>query len=60
MTDKGEITPTETAPNLFNKLLKENKLTVSISTPNVRTIDGGGLIIEKPSLIVGYADGRKT
>ena len=43
-----------TAPQLYNKLLKDNKLTAYLAQPNIRNISGGGLIIEPPQIIVSF------
>ena len=43
-----------TAPQLYNKLLKDNKLTAFLSQPNIRQINGGGLIIDPPQIIVSF------
>lgn len=48
------------AKELLEKFLKENKLFINVAKANIRTIDGGGIIIEAPQLVVGHINGRKT
>ena len=43
------------APTLYNQLLKDNNLVVKLSRPEIKHVDGGGLLIEPSQLIVYYA-----
>lgn len=39
---------------LFQKLLKDNNLSVILTKPKVRNLEDGGLLIEQPSLQVAF------
>lgn len=39
---------------LLNKLLEDNNLTISLNDMKPRLINDGGLIIEKPQLVVNF------
>lgn len=43
-----------TATSLFQKLLKENNLIISLEEPQIRFTKDGAVIIEKPILRVNY------
>jgi len=59
----GEKTPTESKPptetqipaeQLFTTLLKDNNIVINLGVPNVKRVDGGGLVIDAPNVLISY------
>lgn len=48
------------ALDLLQKLLEENNLSIELSPLQTRFIQDGGVIIEKPKLIVRFVKEEKT
>lgn len=46
----------ESAVQRFERILDENNLTVSLQTPKVKSINGGGLIIDEAMVQVVFTD----
>ena len=44
------MTPTD----LFQKVMADNNLTATLSKPQVRFIENGGVIVEQPQLLVTF------
>ncbi len=42
------------AEQLFTSLLKENNLIINLGVPNVKRVDGGGLVIDPPNVLISY------
>lgn len=40
----------------FNRIIKENNLTLALSKPVIKYVDGGGIIVEQSLLQVTFAD----
>lgn len=49
----------ESAVQRFQRILDENNLTASLQDPQVRAINGGGVIVERPALGIVFTDPQK-
>lgn len=47
------------AAERFNKLLTDNNLTCALQNPVIKFINGGGVIVETPLLLVTFTDPAK-
>lgn len=57
---KSPTKPKVPAEQLFTTLLKDNNLVISLGVPNVKRVDGGGLIIDAPNLLISYGRTDKS
>ena len=54
LVEKKPSKPKIPAEQLFTTLLKDNNLVISLGVPNVKRVDGGGLIIDPPNVLISY------
>ena len=47
--------PTIPAHQLLSNFIKENKIVIDFVKPNVRFIEGGSLLIDRPQMVISYA-----
>ena len=50
LDQKPQVTP----PEHFQKWLEENNYVATLSIPRVRAVDGGGVLVEQPQLIIDF------